>query len=328
MKTGLRRWFPPLLALAIFALVLVVINRELAGFHLRDVLAYLRQIPAHSVLTAAAATLAGYLLLSVYDVLGLRYARRPLPYRTILFNSVIAYAIGHSLGAAALTGGAVRYRLYSRSGLTGLDVATLQGFCSATTAVGLTILIGASLIAAPQAAVAELHMSQPWPAIVGIALLALIATYALWGSFNAAGFEFRGWVLRPPGPALTFAQVATGAIEISVSAAVLWSLLPVEAHVDFLSFLGIYSLAVAAGIASYLPGGIGVFESVILVALPDAPPDHVLGALLGYRVIYYLLPLSLAGIAFAGFEISSQGPRLARIQAAASRVIAPIAPQL
>ena len=324
----LRRWLPPIVALTIFAWVLVVINRELAGFHLRDVLAYLREIPARSVLMAAAAMLGSYLLLSVYDLLGLSYARKPLPYRTVLFNSLIAYAIGHSLGAAALTGGAVRYRLYSRSGLSGVDVATLQGFCSATTAVGLTILIGASLIAAPQAAIAELHMSQPWTGIIGIALLAMIAAYVAWGSFTTGGFEFRGWVLRPPGFALTFSQIVTGTIEMSVAAAVLWSLLPVEGHVDFPSFLGIYALAVAAGIASYLPGGIGVFESVILVALPDAPPDHVLGALVGYRAIYYLLPLLLAGISFAGFEIQFQGPRLARIKAAAARVIAPIAPQL
>ncbi len=325
---ALRRWIPPIVALAIFALVLLVIDRELAGFHLRDVLAYLRQIPASSILAAAAATLASYLMLSVYDVLGLRYARKPLPYRAVLFKSVIAYAIGHSFGAAALTGGAVRYRLYSRAGLTGVDVATLQGFCSATTAVGLTILIGVSLIAAPQVAFAELHMSQPWPGIIGIALLAMIVAYVSWGSFTESGFEFRGWVLRPPGLTLSLLQVATGAIELSVSAAVLWSLLPIEVHVDFLSFLGIYALAVAAGIASYLPGGIGVFESVILVALPGAPPDHVLGALLGYRAIYYLLPLLLAGIGFAGFEISFQRPRLARIGAAAARVIAPIAPQL
>lgn len=325
---ALRRWIPPIVALAIFALVLLVIDRELAGFHLRDVLAYLRQIPSSGILAAAAATLASYLMLSVYDVLGLRYARKPLPYRAVLFKSVIAYAIGHSFGAAALTGGAVRYRLYSRSGLTGVDVATLQGFCSATTAVGLTILIGVSLIAAPQVAFAELHMAQPWPGIVGVALLAAIAAYVSWGSFTEGGLEFRGWVLRPPGLTLSLLQVATGAIELSVSSAVLWSLLPVEVHVDFLSFLGIYALAVAAGIASYLPGGIGVFESVILVALPGAPPDHVLGALLGYRAIYYLLPLSLAGIGFAGFEISFQRPRLARIGAAASRVIAPIAPQL
>ena len=323
-----RRWIPPIVALAIFALVLAVINRELAEFHLRDVLAYLRQIPACSVLAATGATLCSYLLLSVYDLLGLRYAQKPLRYRVVAFNSVIAYAIGHSLGAAALTGGAVRYRLYSRSGLSGVDVATLQGFCSATTAVGLTILIGVSLITAPQAFVAELHMSQPWPGIVGIALLAMIAAYVAWGSFTEGGLEFRGWVLRPPGPALTFAQVVTGAFEISISAVVLWFLLPTEGHVNFLSFLGIYALAVAAGIASYLPGGIGVFESVILVALPGAPADHVLGALLGYRAIYYLLPLLLAGVAFAGFEIKFQGPRLVRFEAAAARVIAPIAPQL
>ena len=171
-------------------------------------------------------------------------------------------------------------------------------------------------------------MSQPWPAIIGVALVGLIAAYAAWGCFARSGLEFRGWVLRPPGLTLTLLQVATGAVEMSVSAAVLWYLLPGQIHADFVSFLGIYSLAVAAGIVSYLPGGIGVFESVILVALPGASPDELLGALLGYRAIYYLLPLLLASIAFAGFEIGAQGLRLARFGAIAARVIAPIAPQL
>ena len=323
-----RRWIPPVLALVIFAMVLAVIDRELAGFHLRDVLGHLRSIPARSVMAATAATFVSYLLLSFYDVLGLRYAQKPLPYRATAFKSVIAYAIGHSLGTAALTCGAVRYRLYSRSGLTGIDVATLQGFCSATTAIALAFLIGIALITAPQPVITEFHMSHPWPAVIGIALLGLVAAYVTWGCFTHSRLEIGGWVLRPPGPTLTLLQVATGAIEMSVSAAVLWSLLPSQVHIDFLSFLGIYSLAVATGIASYLPGGIGVFETIILVALPGTPPDELLGALLGYRAIYYLLPMLLASIAFSAFEIRAQGTRLVRFGAVAARVIAPVAPQL
>ena len=320
-----RQWVPPIAALAVFAAVLIVIDRELSEFHLHDVLAYLDSIPAGSVAMAVTATATSFLLLSVCDTLGLRYVGKSLRYRTIAFNSAIAYAFGHSLGAAALTGGAVRYRLYSMAGLNGVEVATLQGFCSSTTAFSLMVLVGASLALAPQPAASLL---QPFSAAIGIALLMLVAGYVAWGSFARRGLEIRGWVLRPAGPALTTLQVLAGTVEMCVSASVLWLLLPDTLNISFLTFVGIYALAVVGGIVSHVPGGLGVFESIVLLSLPDAPADSLLGAMLAYRAIYYVLPLLLAGTAFAGQEVRAHGEKLARIESFLSRFVAPLAPRI
>ena len=53
---------------------------------------------------------------------------------------------------------------------------------------------------------------------------------------------------------------------------------------------GAYVLANTGVIASHVPGGVGVLESIVLSLLPGA---SVLAALLMFRVIYYLAPLAL-----------------------------------
>jgi len=323
-----RTWLLPALTLAIFAAVLLVIHRELAHFHLRDVLTHLRATPPTAVLAAIGCTVSSYLILATFDILGLSYVGKPLPYGRVAFTSFIAYAIGHNLGAAALTAGAVRYRLYSTARLTGVEVAALQGFCSLTTSLGLATLIGVSLLTASHQGASALHLMQPGSGIVGAALLVSVAAFISWGSFGRRGVELRGWTLRPPGALLSHLQVLLGTAELCVAAAVLWWLLPPPAHVGLPAFLGAYASAVAAGIVSHVPGGLGVFESMMLVTLPDVPADALLGALLGYRAIYYLLPVAVAGLALAVRELRAQSRHLARAEALLATYIAPVAPQI
>ena len=323
-----RSWISPLIALTIFIAVLVVIHHELAHLHLRDVLAYLRAIPPHAVLVALTCTASSYLLLTIIDAAGLRYVGRPLPYRKVALPAFLAYAVGHNLGAAPLTAGAVRYRMYASAGVSGAEVATLQGFCSVTNSIGIAVLVGLSLLVAPGHATSELHLVQPWPSIVGAALLALVAAYAAWGIFADASFELRGWTVRVPGIQSTVVQILLGTVELCVAAAVLWCLLPNDAGVPFTAFLGVYAISLAAGIVSHIPGGLGVFESVMLVGLSRVPADALLGAMVAYRALYYLLPLTLAGLAFIAREIRQQPGRLARIGALVSTHVAPIAPQI
>jgi phosphatidylglycerol lysyltransferase len=109
---------------------------------------------------------------------------------------------------------------------------------------------------------------------------------------------------------------------------VLWSLLPPDAHVPFISFLGVYAAAVIAGIISHVPGGVGVFEAVVLLTVPDVPAEAMLGSLLAYRAIYYLAPLILGTLLFGGKELAAQGARLVRAQQLASAYIAPVVPQI
>src|SRR5438105_8235809 len=104
-------------------------------------------------------------------------------------------------------------------------------------------------------------------------LLGAVGAYALWASLARGKLEIRGWALRAPGAAIGLTQILLGVADLSLSSAVLWSLLPAGAHIGFVSFLGIYAAAVIAGVVSHAPGGVGVSEAVMLLALPGIPPE-------------------------------------------------------
>src|SRR5437899_3296743 len=110
--------------------------------------------------------------------------------------------------------------------------------------------------------------------------------------------------IAAPGAAIGLTQILLGVADLSLSSAVLWSLLPARAHISFVSFLGIYAAAVIAGVVSHVPGGVGVFEAVMLLALPGIPPDALLGSLLAYRGVYYLVPLLFATLLFGAKELA------------------------
>ncbi len=322
------RWVGPLAALLVFALVVYVLHRELAQLHLKDVFRHLHAIPRRNVLAAFAFTAASYWLLSFYDVLALRYLRKAIDYGRILFTSFIAYSFGHTLGFAAFTGAAIRFRLYATAGVTAVDVATISGFCSLSIGIGLATIAGISFLMGPTHAITVLHLHRGLSLTVGFLLLAAVAGYGIWSSVAKTALEIRGWALRAPGPAIGLTQIVMAVVDMSLAGAVLWSLLPPEADISFVAFLGAYAAGVIATIISHVPGGIGVFETVIILTLPQVPPDALLGSLLAYRAIYYLAPLIFGALLFAGKELSAQRGRIARAQELAAIYIAPVVPQI
>jgi phosphatidylglycerol lysyltransferase len=322
------RWIGPLASLLVFTVVALVLRRELAHLHIHEILEELRQTPRLYVVIAFGFTATSYWLLGFYDFLGLRYIGKAVAYPRVLMTSFIANAFGHNLGLAAFTGGAVRFRMYASAGLTAIDVATVQGFCSLTIGIGLATLGGLSLTLEPTHTAAVLHLHPRWAMLVGIMLLSGVGAYATWCILGRTPIEIRGWALRAPRPALGFAQIILGMCDLSCSTAVLWWLLPPQAHMGFLTFVGAYAAAVTAGIVSHVPGGLGVFETVIVFALPDVPASSLLGSMLIYRAVYYLAPLMAATLLFGLKELSAQRGPLARAHALASLYIAPVVPQV
>ena len=322
------RWVGPLAALLVFTLVVAVLHHEFAQLHIKRVVAHLHAIPRRQILAAMGFTALSYWLLTTYEVLALRYVRRLIPYSRILFTSFIAYSFGHTLGFAVFTGSAIRFRLYVTAGISAIEVATVTAFCSLSLSIGLATISGLSLLLSPAHAASVLHLHHNWSLLVGAALLCAVAAYALWACFAHTAFEIRGWALRPPGALIGLTQLVLSVLDLSLSSAVLWSLLPPDAHVPFISFLGVYAAAVFAGIISHVPGGVGVFEAVVLLTVPNVPPEAMLGSLLAYRAIYYLAPLILGTVLFGGKELAAQGARLARAQQRASLYIAPVVPQI
>ncbi len=325
---GLLAWTGPLAALLVFGAVAYILHGEIARLHFNRVFADLQTIPRAHVLEALGLTAVSYCVISCYDVLALRYLRKRLRYARILFTSFIASAFGHTLGFSAFTGGAIRFRLYASAGITAVEVATIAAFVSLGIAIGLATLAGASLFLSPAQSASVLHLSYALTFLLGALLLAAVAAYALWSSMARGVLEIRGWALRAPGPAIGLPQVALGVLDLTLAGSVLWRLLPAGSHIGFIPFMGAYAIAVIAGIVSHVPGGIGVFETLMLLLLRGVPPEALLGSLLAYRAVYYLVPLLFGAVLFGYKELSATRAHLARVRGRAAMYVAPVAPQI
>ena len=305
-----------------------LLHRELAQIHVHDIIEHLEAIPSETLALGLLLTGGSYLALFLYDFLALRYLHKRVPLPRVAAASFIANAFGHNLGFAAFTAGAFRLRLYASSRLTAIDVATVTGFTSITTSLGLAVLAGVSLLIHPERVSAALRNHADLGVLVGVALLGIVLAYFVWTCSRRARLEFRGWLLRPPGAAIGAIQVITGTIDLGLSCAVLWLMLPATAHVNFVAFAGVYAIGVTAGLISHVPGGLGVFETVVVIAVPEIPADALLGSLLAYRAVFYLAPLGLATLLFAVEELGAQRARLAQVRARAAAFIGPVVPSV
>src|SRR5262245_936605 len=304
--SSIWRWLGPLASLVVFGFVAFVLHREIAHLHVRDIAHHLGSIPRSAVGAALVLTALSYWLLSYYDWLAMRYIRKTMAYSRLLFTSFIAYAFGHNLGLAAFTGAAIRMRLYGSVGLTAIEVVAAQGFCSLTSAIGLTTLGGLALVLAPDKFGHVMHLNFLWARALGAIMLGVIVAYVVCCALIRRNIEIRGWQLRMPRPSLALMQIVVGLVDLNVAATILWILIPPEANVTYVQFIGAYAAAVTAGLISHVPGGIGVFETVIILAIPQVPASELLSAILVYRATYYLVPLVFAALMFGAKELEAR----------------------
>jgi phosphatidylglycerol lysyltransferase len=326
-RRGWAAWLPPALGLLLFVAALFAIHRALSEHSFREIAGRLGEIPRGAVLRALLLSALGYLALTGYDALALRHIGRSLPYRRTALASFTNYAFSHNLGFPLLTGGSVRYRLYSSWGLAPVEVATVVVFASATFWLGFALLAGAACLAEPAALAATLHLSPSSLPLLGGALLAAAAAYLLL-CLRGGTVRLRGREFALPSPATALAQALLSSADWSLAAAVLFVLLPPDLPLSFPAFLGAFLLAQVAGVASGVPGGLGVFEGALLLLLRGAAPAHLAAALLAYRVAYYLLPLFLAALLLGLHELSAGREAAARAGSAFARWAAPVAPHV
>lgn len=245
------------------------------------------------VLLAVMVTVAGYLLLTGYDVLALRYASLSIPFRQVLPISLSAFAIGHNVGLASLSGGAIRYRSYSLLGASGAQIATVVIFISVTFFLGCALLFGLSALLLPGEELASIA-SPLLMRGVGVIALLFPAGYLIWNSDGKPELRAKGISLSPPGMPLALLQLLVSAIDIISVSGVLYLLVSSLHPVSYLLFLGVFLLALVVGAVSNVPGGLGVFESVLVFLLPAVPLPDLLSAMLLYRLLYFGLPLLIA----------------------------------
>lgn len=308
MKQKILRILGPLLGAWLFALALVVLHRELRKYGLHQIGESLAAIPAARIAWAAFFAGLCYLALTFYDTLALRYLKNPLPYRRIARASFVGYAFSHNVGLSLVTSVPMKYRFYSTWGLKAVDVVRVAAFCGMTFWTGFMTLAGAALLIEPKRIPALFDLPIADARLIGLLFLGLIAAYLVL-STRGRSLRLGRHTLLIPQARFAVGQVLASCLEWCSASAVLFFLLPPIDGVSYPTFLSLFLFAYVAGFASQVPGGLGVFESVILLALKDAAPTPaIMGALLAYRAIYYIVPL----IAAIGILVVHEGTRRRR----------------
>jgi phosphatidylglycerol lysyltransferase len=319
----LGRWLPHIISFVLFILAIWVIHRELAAYRPADLFARLAAIPASAIILALLAAALGYATLTLFDPLALHYLGQRLPYRRTALASFTGYAFSHNLGLGWLSGGAVRYWLYSAWGLSSLDIGLVLAFNTVTTFLGLGSILALACLGEPDEIAGILRLPQPVVLALGLTLVAAIVGYLSLCATRRAPIGFAGWQFDVPRPGIAVAQIGLSLLDWTLAAAVIYVLLPGGLPFGFLSFVGLFGLANLGGLISNVPGGIGVFEAVVLLAVPDGGASGaVAAALIAYRLIYYLLPLALAALLLGGHQILSTGGVARRVSSWAD-VLAP-----
>lgn len=305
-----KRLLAALLPVAIFVAALVALHRLDGELHLRGILAEFGSIEPWRLGLATAFAAASYLTLTGYERSALDYVGARLPWRHYALTSFISYAIGNNLGISAISGAAIRYRLYSTLGLRGGDIAAVVAFCTATFVLGVAALTGASLIAYAGEAASLLHASSVWSTVAGAGLLGLVLLYFAIAASRRAPIEWRGWQLPVPSLRLAGAQLLFASADLLLASACAYVLLPATAEVSFVAFAGLYMVALAVAVVTAVPGGLGVFESLLVLLLPQVPAPQLLGALLAYRLVYFVLPFLVALLLLTAREAARHRERL------------------
>ena len=298
-------------SLVVFALALWVLDRALGEYRLADVAAAARAVPWPIILIAAIAALSSYIALSGFDVLALRHIGIRLGYGRILLAAFMAQAITHSTGFAALTGTAIRYRMYAPAGISAFGMAQVVVFLGFTFLLGAVGILGIAALVESALLAQVTQLPRRMMIVIGIVSLTILGAYILWTTRRPKPLSFRGWHIAIPGPGMTMVQILLGAVDLGCAALSLYLLLP-EGTPSYPVFLGIYVAAVLIGAASHVPGGLGVFEGIVLLLLPDAPAHRLVSALLLYRIVYHLVPLILGAALLGWVELSERAPALGR----------------
>lgn len=289
-----------------FILAAGMLYWQLRNYSLRDIAHAIMAIPLTNLALACVACLAGYFALALYDYLALNYVgeNKKVSWWKWMLAGMLGFAISNNAGHAVVSGGAIRYRLYTRWRVRSGDIVkmlTLSGFTYFLGAAAI-VVIGYFLV--PHDIFnrsAGLSMGLNW--LFGVCLAAIVAYFVMTVFFHNKTIKIAQLKFQVPTTKMAVMQMGLGITDSVLAGLVLYFCLAPFVDIPFGTFIGLFVIAQTAGVFSQVPGGMGVFETVFLVALPETVDKaNIFGALLAYRIIYYVLPLIGVGGLFFIYE--------------------------
>ncbi|MCA9152742.1 MAG: lysylphosphatidylglycerol synthetase family protein, partial [Planctomycetales bacterium] len=327
MLSRVARRFGPLLALLLLLTALFLLHSELKQFHWNDFREGLHDIRPAQLVLAVCLTIANYLSLTIYDMLGLRYVGERVKLAQAAFGSFIAFAVGNSFGTL-LSGSTVRYRLYSAAGISLNSIVRLVVFINVSFWIGVAALAGLTFLTSPIDVPRSLHLPLHSTRPLGLIFAGIAISYLAICARKRRVISVRSWDFTPPDIRLSLLQLFVSTIDLLLACGVLYVLLPDSVSLPYWQFLTVYLLALVTSVISQVPGGVGVFEIIMLALLQPTEPPAVVGALLAFRLIYYLVPLSTGVVLLGVSELLAHHHTARRAFASLRTWTAPIAPRV
>ncbi len=304
----------PFVVPVVFLAAIFFFRKEFESITLVDLAAALDAIPNGRILAAVGLTAVAYVLMTICEHLAMIYARGALSYRDVGPISFACTAVGHNFGNAVFVGGALRARMYSAKGLGPLAISKIVVLYSLSYWIGYLVLAGFLFLLDPPPASSRVRLGELSVQVIGGSFLMLAIAY-----FAVAAAPYRGFArkltlkytqLRIPAPRIAVPQTILMMIDLTCAAGALYLLLDLSDGPGFGAFLGIFLLALVTGIASQVPGGLGVFETAMLLLMADyIPASQLLGALLVFRLVFYLLPFGISLLMILLFEMRVQAEK-------------------
>ena len=306
-----------IISLIIFTVSLFLLYNLEQDYQLNDIFLEIKQFAPSKILLAVLLTLVSYLLLTLYDYLAIRELKSPLSYQQVAPVSFLAFTFSNTIGFSLLTGTSIRYKFYSELGLSGNNITQVVLACSVTFFLGLFFICGLALINFPAEQLSDLPLPT-WffslNRVIGILMLLGVISYFVFSLMWKRSIQFRGFELAPPIFSLSLKQFLVSSIDWIVVGTLFYSLLPEVDGLSYLQVLSIFFVANAIGVLAHVPGGIGVFETVVTVTLSQyLPAEQILSSVIIYRLMYYIVPFILALMYFVATLVLTNKDKFSKL---------------
>ena len=304
MSKTWNRWITAATIVVVIA-ALVIMAHLLQQFTWQRIIASLNRIGSRQLGLAALYTAGSYLTLTGFDLMGTRYAGSKIAYPRVALTSFLSLSIGHTVGLAPFSSGAIRYRYYSKWGLDARQVGMVILFSALTVAIGEMALSAFSLLAFPDLAQKILRLDLAITMAIGGVIVTALSAYVVLCARLTRPLKLFKWSINLPGWRLALAQIVVGMVNFLLVASALHALLAADAPIGFIVVATAYILGNLAALLTHVPGGVGVLEATIVLLLPGT---DVIGPLIAFRIIYFLVPLAIGLVTLATTELLSRLP--------------------
>lgn len=298
-------WLKRILGFAFLAVVVFLLVRYARGVNWSEVKRSLLELPRSVLMPAFVMAGVAHLVYSLLDLVGRHYTGHSLSPLKVMQVSLVSYAFNLNLGS--IVGGiGFRYRLYSRLGLRPGEITRIVTLSMITNWLGYILLAGLVFTFAPLALPPNWKIDSGGLRVLGAILLAAIAAYLCFTAWTRTRtYEVRGHEIVIPSFRVALVQLAISCTHWLAMAAIPWLLL--QGEVNYPTALSVLLIAAIAGVITHVPAGLGVVEAVFIALLSHRIPEHqLLGALLAYRALFYILPLLGGGLLYLATELQAR----------------------